>query len=218
MKKIITSFVSVIVLMLFSAANAAEFSAGIKGGTATLNVEDETSTTLNKKSGDDSSEFGAIFIEGKLPIDSPIGLSIGLEYIPLKATLDVDNSANTETWNTGGGSGDYELTVKDHFTLYLQGSKDVGQVTLLGRVGYVQADISDVKSSTAGTLTSQDDKLQGYTIGLGVQKELVTPVTDYVRLAVDYIDYDSVSASTSSKTYTGSADATTLSLSIGKKF
>jgi opacity protein-like surface antigen len=205
MKKILLGFVAFFVISSFS-ATAVEFQGGLKLGHGTLDAT-ETSAVNNQKGSDDaSSAFGAIFLEAVLDSGLPINLVAGIEYIPYEGVIDI---APTD-------GGDYEGTLKNHTTLYLQGSKTVGPVDVFGKIGYVTVDISNVKSSTH-TLTSTDDSASGYTVGLGVQKNL-SGLIDFVRVGVDYIDYGSVEATASSGTYKADADAIAAYISVGKKF
>lgn len=207
MKKILISLIASMFILSSSLSFSAEFSGGVKIGYGQLNGTDKTNSRSSGEK-DVSSAFPALFLEAGLPIEAPINLSLGIEYIPLETTVDIANT-------TSGG--DYEATLKNHLTLYLQGSKEINGETVFGKIGYVNVDISNAKSSTQ-TITSADSSASGYVIGVGIQKEISSPFSDYVRIGFDYIDYGSVSAKSSSTNYSADADAYALYLSFGKKF
>jgi len=210
-RKIITILISIFFLSSLSHAERPEISFGIKGGKADLEGTDKTVNTSNKTTRSEDSSFGALFVEGKLPINAPVNISLGLEYIPLEATLDADTTGDD-------GNGDYEMTVDKHTTLYIAVSKELpNDIEIFGRAGIVRADISNVKSST-NTLTSKDDELEGKTFGLGVQKNLDLPFLSFVRIGYDKIEYDTVQAASSESTYKADGEAEAYYLSIGKTF
>jgi len=208
MKKMLTLLIG---LTLFSTQlNSAEFSGGIKVGQGNLEADSKSVRTSNSRttssSKDADSPFGALFLEATINSNLPFGLAAGIEYIPFKATIDIDSN-----------SGDFSGEVKDHTTLYLQASKEIQSgMKVLGKVGYSFADIGSVKSSTE-TLTSQDSSLEGITLGLGVEKDISSYI-DYVRAGIDYTEYDTVKASSSEKNYTADAEATVFYISVGKRF
>jgi hypothetical protein len=208
MKKIQSSLFA-LTLLLSVSSNSAEFQGGIKLGHGELTATDKSGDINNATAGDQSksSAYGALFIEGKIDSGLPFNLVAGLEYIPLKAVIDIATD----------NGGDYEGTLKNHTTIYLQGSKDVGNdLEVFGKIGYVRVDIEDVTSSTH-TLTAVDGNASGHTYGLGVQKNLSGPI-DFIRIGADYIDYGSVSATASTGTYKADADAIAGYISFGKKF
>lgn len=208
MKKVIGLILGFI-LVTFQ-VNSAEFSGGVKIGHGTLEADSKSVRTSNSRttnsSKDADSPFGALFLEASFDNNLPFGLAAGIEYIPFKATIDIDSN-----------SGDFSGEVKDHTTLYVQASKEIQSgIKLLGKVGYSFADIGSVKSSTE-TLTSQDSSLDGMTLGIGVEKD-ISSFIDYVRAGVDYTEYDTVKASSSEKNYTADAEATVFYISAGKRF
>ena len=140
---------------------------------------------------------------------SCFSLSAGIEYIPFQATIDIDTA----------NAGDYEGDLKNHTTIYLQGSKDLpnANVKLLGKIGYAYAKISGVKSSE-NTFTSSDSDVNGFAYGIALQKDLETNLIDFVRVGADYIDYDTVEAKTSTDTYKADATSRGIYLAVGKKF
>jgi hypothetical protein len=205
MKKILTSII--FFLMISSSVLFADATLGLKIGNGTLNAKDVG--TVNNVKGDKSADstFASIFLEKSLDLNVPATISLGVEYIPFTATIDIDT--------TNGG--DYTGEVKNHTTLYVQAAKEVNDFKVMANVGYVMASISGVKTNTV-TLTSNDTSLTGFAYGVAIQKDLSTRFTDFVRIGADWIDYDTVEAKTSSATYKADADANTYYIAIGKKF
>jgi opacity protein-like surface antigen len=183
------------------------------------------------QSKDENSAFGAIFLEAGNIVTIPstdISISLGLEYIPLSATIDVD-----------GSNIDAEGDIEDHKTIYALISKPLpAGGSLYGKIGYSEADIgtlkrNDVASSTedASTtvLSNQDTTLKGYSLGVGYEREVEAPLVNnmLLRFEANYTDYDDVSV-TSTETNAGShtqtlihtadADTTTFTISVAKKF
>jgi hypothetical protein len=206
MKKTIIAIVSF--LMISSSVLFADTTLGLKVGNGTLNAKDVG--TVNNVKGDKSADatFASVFLEKSLDLNVPATISLGVEYIPFTATIDIDT--------TNGG--DYSGQVKNHTTLYVQAAKEVRDgFKVMANAGYVMAKISGVKSNTL-TLTSNDTSLNGFAYGVAIQKDLNTRFTDFVRIGADWIDYDTVEAKTSSDTYKADADANTYYIAIGKKF
>jgi hypothetical protein len=198
-----TSETSIIISLVSISSYAVEITGGFKVGAAKLEGTDKTNS--RSASQDETTAFGAVWVETAIP-NSPV--VVGLEYIPLNNKIDVTNSTT---------SGTYEVTAKNHATLYLQATTEVAGNTVFGKVGYVYVDLGNAKSTTQ-TLTSSDSSAEGYTVGLGVQKDISSGQVDFVRFGIDYIDYGSVEAKSASTTYKGDADAYTAYVSFGKKF
>ena len=208
MKKIlITIFVSLLVGSTAHAGRMIGVNAGIgelegnkKGYTAGSNAYAAQSQA-------EDSEFAAIFAEVEIPALS--GLSFGIEYIPIKATVTVD-----------GNSSDSSLELSEHTTIYaLMMAGDTGAYA---KLGYAMADIDSVKANYATTsINSKDSSLEGPMIGIGFQKELINEIVG--RIEATYTEYDDVSVTTTSNgsasvKKTADADLTTLTISLAKKF
>jgi len=211
------------IIMIVSASFLLAFSAlaetgliGIKLGYGELDATQKAyddkrsgSGTIAARSASEDHEFAAVFVELNIPdVD---GLSVGIELIPLDATLSVD-SATTDS----------SLDISDYTTLYGLFSKDVNGVNVYGKLGYSMADISNVKANFDNTsITSFDNSLEGPMIGIGVQTEIASEVI--ARLEATHTMFDDVSVTTStasslSVTKTGEADLTTVSVSLAKSF
>lgn len=208
MKKLISLVFSIMILSTF--AVKADTVVGVKIGHGTLDAEDVGTVNNQKGSEDASSPYGAIFVEKALPADNlnlPFNLSAGIEYIPFDALIDIDTN----------NAGDYEGELSRHTTVYLQGSKEVTEGKILGKIGIVYAKISGVKSSN-NTITSSDSDVSGLAVGVAFEKDMNNDYVDFLRVGLDYIDYNTVEAKTSSNTYKADATSTGIYLAVGKKF
>jgi hypothetical protein len=198
-----TILTSIIISLVSISSYAVEITGGFKVGAAKLEGTDKTNS--RSRSQDETTAFGAVWVETNIP-NSPV--VVGLEYIPLNNSIDVKNTTT---------NGTYEVKAKNHTTLYLQGSTEVAGNTVFGKLGYVYVGLGDAKSTTQ-TITSSDSSAEGYTVGLGVQKDISGGQVDFVRFGIDYIDYGSVEAKSSTTNYKAEANAITAYVSFGKKF
>ena len=208
MKKIISLL---LISFFYSATAFAGGMIGIKYGTGTL---ESTASVPNDADStkDADSEYGAIFAE--MEIDAATTpVSVGIEYIPLKAMVGVDGSKT-----------DSHLELKDHTTLYALASKELeGGSSIYGKIGYSMADISKVTANNAQTAASSpDDSLKGPMVGVGVQTA-EGPYGIIARFEATYTMYDDVKVTTTENTITETKTAkdtelTTFSISIAKKF
>lgn len=216
MKKTIVAF---FVATIVSSAAFADNLIGIRLGYGELNgtaKEDlgESTKSIDKS---ESSEFGSIFIEGKLPLESlPFELNIGLDYIPLTAHLQSNDGHDANST--------ISADVDNHLSIYLSPRKNVGNdMTVFGKIGYSQADITKLGTTlNAGTITG-DNELTGWTVGLGIEKSLDLGYLDFIRAEIQYTEYDSLAytdtkTGLTTKNHTADLDTTTITIGFGKKF
>ena len=234
MKKITLTFFGLI--LLAGSAFADTTNVGLKlsygnfdaSGGHTTNSNGVGSTAINfidgpsggpklNSSGDATFPFASLFLEREKELTN-LNLALGLDFIPLTAEID----------KLGGGDGtDATVKVGNQITLYVQPSKELSNgLKVFGKLGYsrMSLDISEVtqqatKAGTASTDGSTSKNLDGFTVGLGVEKSVSVGPFDFIRLEASYTDYDSVSHTNSNgKILTADADLTAMNLSIGKKF
>ena len=220
MKKILSILFGASLLLATSAQ--AEGMIGIKYGTgeldATKNAYASSATnTYAAQSKSKSDEYGAIVAE--LNIDKVDGLSVGLEIIPITATIMLENAKEAMTG----------AELSNHTTLYGQYMHSTGNGGVYLKAGYAMADIGTITqtvnaSAESGNqaVNSQDDKLQGPMIGIGFQTSEFG-AGFVARLEATYTDYDDVSVTTTSNgsaniKKTAEAELTTFSLSLAKTF
>ena len=144
-------------------------------------------------------------------------VAFGLDYIPF--TAEIDSRSETDTNDSTTGTRSATLDLKNHFTAYIQPSYNLGNgLAVFGKIGYSHADleISTTNLSNSGTLNKKDD-LEGYLVGLGVQKNI--DKTMFVRFEANFTDYDTVSYTNSSGTVlSADPELWTAKISIGKSF
>ena len=176
---------------------------------------------IKNESGDAEFPFASIFVEYNKTMSKEWDVAFGLDYIPFSTEIDDRSDTDTDisTGVTTTGTRKAQLDLKNHFTAYIQPSYNLGNgLALFGKVGYSHADL-EIKStalSTQGTLNKKDD-LEGYLVGLGVQKNI--DKTMFVRFEANYTDYDNVTYTNSSGTrFTADPELWTAKISIGKSF
>ena len=221
MKRLITAIIASLFVGSFALA---ETSVGIKASIA--NMDASGSHTTNSSSGASGGdavnaagnadfELASFFIErGGLDING-IDFSIGLDVIPFSAEVD----------KLGGGDGtDATVKVADVFTVYIQPTFNAANDTsVFLKAGYTQGDveISDItrQATTAGTASTDgttSKSLEGFMVGLGVQKNVDM---GFLRLEATVTDFDEISHTNSnSKVVKADADMSMISLSVGKTF
>ena len=215
MKRLITAIIASFFVGSFALA---ETSVGIKASIA--NMDASGSHTTNSSSGASGGdavnaagnadfELASFFIErGGLDVNG-INFSIGLDVIPFTAEVD----------KLGGGDGtDATVKVADVFTLYIQPTFNAANDTsVFLKAGYTQGDveISDItrQATTAGTASTDGNTsktLEGFMVGLGVQRNLDM---GFLRLEATMTDFDEISHTNSnSKVVKADADMNMIGL------
>jgi opacity protein-like surface antigen len=173
------------------------------------------------ESGDAEFPLASIFVEYNKTMSKEWDVAFGLDYIPFSAEIDSRSDTDTDLTglNTTTGSRSATLDLKNHLTAYIQPSYNLGDgLAVFGKVGYSHADleISSRNLTSGGTLNKKDD-LEGYLVGLGVQKNI--DKTMFVRFEANYTDYDTVTYTNSSGTaFSADPELWTAKISIGKSF
>ena len=221
MKRLITAIIASIFVSSFALA---ETSIGVKASIANLDASGSHTTNSDSGSsggaavnaaGNADFELASFFIErGGLDING-IGFSIGLDVIPFSAEVD----------KLGGGDGtDATVKVADVYTVYIQPTFNAANdMSVFLKAGYTQGDveISDItrQATTAGTASTDgttSKSLEGFMVGLGVQKNMDM---GFLRLEATVTDFDEISHTNSnSKVVKADADMSMISLSVGKTF
>ena len=175
-------------------------------------------------SGDAEFPFASIFVEYNKTMSKEWDVAFGLDYIPFSAEIDSrsDTQENKAGVAQGGdvtGTRSATLDLKNHLTAYIQPSYNLGNgLAVFGKVGFSHADlkITSRNLSSGGTL-NKDDTLEGYLVGVGIQKNI--DKTMFVRFEANYTDYDTVTYTNSSGTkFTADPELWTAKISIGKSF
>jgi opacity protein-like surface antigen len=178
------------------------------------------SVTKNQ-SGDAEFPFASIFVEYNKTMSKEWDVAFVLDYIPFSTEIDDRSDSDTDiaTSQNVTGTRNAKLDLKNHLTAYIQPSYNLGNgLAVFGKVGYSHADL-EIKTaalSNQGTLNKKDD-LEGYLVGLGVQKNI--DKTMFVRFEANYTDYDSVTyTNTSGTRFTADPELWAAKISIGKSF
>jgi len=219
-KKIFVIVTSMTLLSTF--AMSATTNVGVKGYYGTLDATGSETTndsvTLSK-SGNADFPFASLFLERELNY-SGYNVALGVDYMPFK----------TEVETLGGGTGtDAKVKLKDYYTVYVQPTKVLDNgLGIFVKLGYSEGtlNITDLtrqatSSATSSVSPASTDSgatrtLKGVTYGVGFEK---TFTNFFVRAEYNFTDYDNISYTNSnSKVLKASADLTTGSLTIGKKF
>jgi opacity protein-like surface antigen len=204
-------------------AMADNFNLGLSGSYGNFEASgDQTKDGVKKnQSGDADFPFASVFVEYNKTMSKEWDVAFGLDYIPFSAEIDSRSDTDTDltTTVTTNGARSATLDLKNHLTAYIQPSYNLGNgLAIFGKVGYSHADleVSSRNLSSGGTLNKKDD-LEGYLVGLGVQKNI--DKTLFVRFEANYTDYDTVTYTNSSGTlFTADPELWTAKISIGKSF
>jgi opacity protein-like surface antigen len=175
------------------------------------------------ESGDADFPFASIFIEYNKTMSKEWDVAFGLDYIPFSAEIDdrsgADVGGDLNNGSTTQGTKSATLDLKNHTTLYIQPSYNLGNgLAVFGKIGYSHADLKITSRNTAtGSSLNKDDTLEGYLAGIGIQKNI--DKTMFVRFEANYTDYDTVTYTNSTGTiFTADPEMWTAKISIGKSF
>jgi opacity protein-like surface antigen len=174
--------------------------------------------------GDATFPFASIFIEYNKTMSKEWDVAFGLDYIPFSAEIDSKSGADVggdieTTANPTNGTKSATLDLKNHATFYIQPAYNLGNgLSAFGKIGYSHADLKINSGNTAtGSTLNKDDTLEGYLVGVGIQKNI--DKTMFVRFEANYTDYDTVTYTNSSGTkFTADPELWTAKISIGKSF
>ena len=183
---------------------------------------DSNGTINTTKALTDTVLAGSIFAETTLGGSSGLGVTLGIDYIPLDADLDKRSTTQSTVKATGtaasSGTNSGKASIEDHFTFYIQPGYVMNDNTMFyGTLGYSRADITATWESVSSTNTTKVQTMNGTKVGVGVKH--VRDNGYVVKLDYSQTDYDKVSyKTTNSTTVTGDIDNTMIALSIGKSF
>ncbi len=190
-KTIITILVSFFLTVPLTSARAVDLSGlslGISGGYFGAygygKITEASITT--EEAGAFAAEYGAIFAEYNLG-----AVSIGVSYVPYSIETPQNTnvqgqSAGTVNVNTNQAQAEFE----DLTTVYLL-APIYGP--LYGKVGYSRTDVITTETIASGDKFNNTDT-DGFTAGLGLQKEVDDLAGVTIRLEVLAAQYDDVSA------------------------
>jgi len=228
MKKLLTTLFATFFAFTVNIANADV--SGLTIGFSISNNEldtvvtddiDSNGTINTTKALTDTVLAGSIFAETTLGGSSGLGVTLGIDYIPLDADLDKRSTTQSTVKATGtaasSGTNSGKASIEDHFTFYIQPGYVVGNNMFYGTLGYIRSDITATWESVSSTNTTKVQTMNGTKVGIGVKH--VRDNGYVVKLDYSQTDYDKVSyKTTNSTTVTGDIDNTMIALSIGKSF
>ena len=219
MKKIHQFFI-VIIMLAFSSASYAEMKYGVSGALTFIDASG-TETEGGEKNSDDANNVVAIpSVFAEYVFSDTI--SVGLDYIPLKADVSDKTRKRTETETSVSGTATTTTTsrtqsaqaeLENHVTLYANYAFGYG--------AYFKGGIANVSLNTDESLGTGSKygnvDIMGYVLGFGVD-------SGNWRTEVTYTDYEDISL-TSSVARTGvttnnkiDADLDTLALRVSYAF
>lgn len=191
MRYLKTFLISLIFVAFASAKSFAEVKFGISAALtdidATGTETQEGDSEKTNGSADNLVIIPSIFAEYDLG-----GITVGLDYIPLEA----DISKNTRSRQEPDGSSDVgseadtgtnkaQAELENHLTLYTE----IPVAGVIAKAGYVMVDVNTLESLDTGS-TYGNDSVEGYLIGVGFE-------SGNYKVFLEYVDYDTVSVSSS---------------------
>ena len=157
------------------------------------------------------------------------GISVGVDYIPMSADVsnsvrkrtDVETSVTgTNTTTSTSRSQSAQAELDQHVTVYA--TYNIAE-NIYVKAGYVTVDLNTLESLGTGSKYGNIE-VEGYTIGLGAQADLMADM--FARVEASYTDYEDISISdttgrtgvTTNNKIDASLDVSMLKASIGYKF
>ena len=215
-------FIQILVLACFFIlpAKAEILSIGLTGTAGMLDADGKE--TFN---GGDTKKAQDLFIayaSGFVEAHTPVGIRIGLSYVPYGIDSDTTESIRINDNGTGDGdvSNKVSVSVEDLASLYLSYHLDAGFGEFFLKAGMMHGELKTEEKLGTGSSYS-DEFLEGTFFGAGMDKDLGNGV--FVRGEAVVTDFDDIK--TTSK---GSKNVNTItvsglggvnaSLSVGKSF
>ena len=176
-----------------------------------------------KHSRSDSFQVPALTASYTKDIAGMMSLTVGAEYVPVKATL--STAVNTDTDSTDKDStidvavtNRVKATLDNHLTVFIQPTVNISDtLKVFGTVGYSEASL-DVQSQTQTSAAKNfSPTLEGIRLGLGVRYYIQDGI--FIQLEGYEVDYDTISATTADSTkVTVDADDTVAQVTLGTTF
>ena len=229
MKKLLTTvFASFFAFTMNNAiADVSGFAVGVSVASNDLDTLvtddiDNNGTVTTTKQLTDSVTGGSIFAETTLVGGNSVGITFGLEYIPIEADLDKRSATQASLKSAAdgastSGTNSGSATIEDHLTFYIQPGFVMGNTMIYGTLGYSRADIEATWESVSSTNSTKVQHMTGTKIGAGVKHVFDGGI--FIKLDYSETDYDAVSYVTSNNTkVTGDIDNEVGALSMGYQF
>lgn len=226
--KTIISLIFGLALFLMPAKAQEGISLGFTFGSHSLDQAadedvDSNGTVDAKHSRSDSFTVPALTASYTKDLAGMMSLTVGAEYIPVKATL--STAVNSDTDSTDKDSdidravtNRVKATLDNHLTVFIQPTVNVSDtLKVFGTVGYSEADVEVQGQTQTSTAKDYSPTLEGFRLGLGARYYVQDGV--FLQLEGYQVDYDTISGTTSDDTkVTVDADDQVLQLTIGTTF
>jgi len=176
-----------------------------------------------KHSRSDSFQVPALTASYTKDIAGMMSLTVGAEYVPVKATL--STAVNTDTDSTDKDStidvavtNRVKATLDNHLTVFIQPTVNVSDtLKVFGTIGYSEANVEIAGQTQTSTAKNFSPTLEGIRLGLGVRYYVQDGI--FVQLEGYEVDYDTISGTTADDTkVTVDADDTVAQVTIGTTF
>ena len=227
LKKII-SLVFGLTLLLMPAKAQEGISLGFTFGSHSLDQAadedvDANGTVDAKHSRSDSFTVPALTASYTKDLAGMMSLTVGAEYVPVKATL--STAVNTDTDSTDKASAidravtnRIKATLDNHLTVFIQPTVNVSDsLRVFGTVGYSEASVDIQAQTQTSTAKNFSPTLEGIRLGLGVRYYIQDGI--FIQLEGYEVDYDTISATTADSTkVTVDADDTVAQVTLGTTF
>jgi len=176
-----------------------------------------------KHSRSDSFQVPALTASYTKDIAGMMSLTVGAEYVPVKATL--STAVNTDTDSTDKDSAidravtnRVKATLDNHLTVFIQPTVNINDsLSVFGTIGYSEASLDVQAQTQTSTAKNFSPTLEGVRLGLGVRYYIQDGI--FVQLEGYEVDYDTISGTTADDTkVTVDADDTVAQVTIGTTF
>jgi len=187
------------------------FAIGLTGAWGVYEADGSETVGTSKQTDEGAIEvvLGSVFAEVDMG-----SLTIGLDYIPMD--VDSETVTNVRADTVTSGTNTAYVTVKEHVTLYALAP--LGDSGIFAKFG-----ISEMKVETKENLATggayNDLTVNGTHVGLGYETDTSSDV--FVRVSLDWHDYDNMSATNnnnSAVSVNADLDGYSAGVSIGRRF
>ena len=226
--KTIISLIFGLTLFLMPAKAQEGLSLGLSVGSHNLDQAADEDVDSNgsvdaKHSRSDSFQVPALMASYTKDIAGMMSLTVGAEYIPVKATLSTAINSDTDSTDKDSDidravTNIVKATLDNHLTVFIQPTVNVSDsLSVFGTVGYSEASVDIQAQTQTSTAKNFSPTLEGIRLGLGVRYYIQDGI--FIQLEGYEVDYDTISATTADSTkVTVDADDTVAQVTLGTTF
>lgn len=223
MKKLVITLITS--LALTGAAFAGSFGIGVSGSIVNVDVSGSEKTgagtvaggdiETNSHSVDEWGSIGSIFLD----YEFDNGITFGISHVPGSADVTGRTLSRTETAQgvsgtdaAGSVTRTADASVEQFNTLYAE--YPLGPY--FAKLGWSQIDVMTEEAAITDGGSYGNAKLNGYTVGLGINSSFAGMFT---KTSVEYTDFEDLSLSSGTgNTINADLDVVEIKLSVGKRF